>query len=259
MTDILRKIATERQVAINNLKILQPLNSFVHSLAGLPDSRFKTAIESNDGVNIIAEIKKGSPSKGILVEDFRPADLAEQYKNGGAAALSVLTEEQHFFGHADFMALAKDASGLPVLCKDFIIDPYQIHYAKFMKADAILLIAALHTKESLNDFITTATKIDLDCLVEAHDAREVELSLDAGATILGVNNRNLKDFSISLETSERLAKLIPDGVIKVAESGIATPEDISRLQACGFNAFLIGEALVTSEDPAALLSSLRSA
>ncbi len=259
MTDLLRKIATERQAAINNLKILRPLNSFVHSLAGLPGSRFKTALESEGQVNIIAEIKKGSPSKGVMVEDFRPADLAARYKIGGAAALSVLTEEQHFFGHADYMAIAKDTSDLPVLCKDFIVDPYQIQFAKLMKADAILLIAALHTRESLGAFISTAEQIGLDCLVETHDAREIEMSLEAGATILGVNNRNLKDFSVSLETSETLVKLIPDDIVKVAESGISTPEDISRLRACGFNAFLIGEALVTADDPAALLQTLRSA
>jgi len=259
MTDILTKIADRKRDVVAELKKQTPLESFVNSLSGMPVPRFRVALSQTDRVNIIAEIKKGSPSKGIMVADFDPAHLAQQYKEGGACALSVLTEEEHFFGHTAYMRLASEKSGLPILCKDFIIDPYQLYHAKLKGADAVLLIARLHNQNSLTEFIDLATEIGLDYLVEAHDEEELQLALDSGANVVGINNRDLTDFSVSLKTSERLAPLIPEGVIRVTESGISSTDDILRMRKAGFNSFLIGEALVTSPDPVRLLRSLREA
>lgn len=259
MRDILKEITTAKRRVVEELKRTRPLDSFSDSLKDLPPSRFKEGLSQTGQVNVIAEIKKGSPSKGIMARRFDPARLAEQYRDGNACALSVLTEEDYFFGRSEFMAIAKFASGLPVLCKDFIIDRYQLYYAKLMKADAVLLITALHTEKSLTEFIGLATELQLDYLVEVHDEQELQIALSAGAEVVGVNNRNLSDFSVSLKTSERLGKGIPDDVIRVAESGIHAPDDIKRLKGCGYNCFLIGEALVTAEDPVRLLHLLRSA
>ena len=257
MTDILTKIAETKRQTVESLKRTKPLEGFIDKLSTMPSPGFKEALSRQDGPNIIAEIKKASPSKGVLLADFDPVVLAEKYRDGGACALSVLTEEKHFQGRAEYMKLAKEHSGLPVLCKDFIIDKYQLYYAKLMAADAVLLIAGLHSVESLSRFISVAREIGLDTLVEAHNEEELETALSAGADIVGVNNRNLTDFSVSLETSERLAARIPDGVIKVAESGIFSAGDIARLRKSGYNCFLIGEALVTADNPTELLKSLR--
>lgn len=254
---ILEKIAAQRRIEIEVLKRVEPLDDFIDALCDLPPSRFRTALEVTDRVNVIAEIKKGSPSKGIMSENFNPGELAMKYRVGGAAAISVLTEQSHFFGSFENLAMARDTSGLPVLCKDFVVDRYQIFYARHRGADAVLLITALHTPASLARNFRLAAQVGIDCLVEVHDREELQIALDAGATIVGVNNRNLKDFSVSLETSEGLAGCFPEGVIKVAESGILERSDIERLQACGYSSFLIGEALVTADDPAALLKSLR--
>ncbi len=154
--------------------------------------------------------------------------------------------------------MAKRESGLPVLCKDFVIDPYQLHYAKMMNADAILLIVRLQNESGLSSLIKRATDLNLDCLVEVHDEGEVDIALKAGADIIGINNRNLADFSIDLGNSERLAKKIPDHVIKVSESGIFSRTEIDRLAASGFSCFLVGEALVTAADPAELIRLMRA-
>jgi indole-3-glycerol phosphate synthase len=183
--------------------------------------------------------------------------LARQYRDGGAAALSVLTEREHFYGHYEFIDVAKKATGLPVLCKDFFVDQYQIYHAKRIGADAVLLIVRLLEPDTLRDFLRQAHSVGLACLVEAHTEDEVRTAVDCGAEIIGVNNRDLDDFTVSLETAERLAPLISSSVVKVAESGIFTPEDIMRLRNAGYDAFLIGEALVKSNNPAELLKSLQ--
>ena len=258
LNSILEKIIVNKRLEIEELKIEWPLQSLKERFPDRPNGLFRKAVENRSGVNIIAEIKKGSPSKGILLADFDPVSLANQYRNGGAAALSVLTERKHFFGRVEYLELARHESGLPVLCKDFFIDPFQLHYARAMHADAVLLIVRLLTIESLCDYLRLADEIGLDCLVEVHDENELEIALDAGAEIIGVNNRNLEDFSVTLETSERLGKLMPKDVIRVAESGIFKVEDIVRLQKAGYNNFLIGEALVKAKVPAALIRSLRN-
>jgi indole-3-glycerol phosphate synthase len=205
---------------------------------------------------IIAEIKKASPSRGVLIEDFRPAELAAQYERGRAAALSVLTDRDFFQGHIEDLRAARAACSLPVLRKDFTIAAYHVIEAAAIGADAILLIAAILEVEQMRDFRELAAEYGMAALVEAHDATEVEKALASGAEIIGVNNRDLRTFRTSLETSISLAPLASRAEIKVSESGIFTAADVSRLADAGYGAFLVGEHLVKSADPAAALRLL---
>jgi len=262
MTDILDKITTAKRLEVEQSKIELPIEKLRRDVDALPSRearRFEKALADTSRVNIIAELKKGSPSQGIMVEEFEPRSLAVRYREGGAAALSVLTDRKFFFGSFENLSSAREAAVLPVLCKDFILDPYQLLLARYHGADAVLLIARLHSDATLRGLIAGAHELGLDCLVETHAADEVSLALDCGARIIGVNNRNLADFSIDLAVSERLAEFIPTDVIKVTESGLSRPEHIARLKRAGFNCFLIGQALVQAEDPVALLKSIRSA
>jgi len=256
---ILNKIAASRREEIERLKIAQPLEGFIDDLENLPLPRFKAALENRDRVNIIAEIKKGSPSRGLLRPDLDPSTLAQEYAEGGAVAISVLTEEKHFFGSYDNLKQARAVTGLPVLYKDFVVDRYQLFHARSILADAVLLIVALHTPDELTRHLRLAHQIGIDCLVEVHDEGELDIALEAGTEIVGVNNRNLKDFTVSLETSERLSVKIPDSVIRVTESGIDSAADIARLKQAEYNCFLIGEALVTAADPVQKLRELTEA
>ncbi len=257
MSNILEKIAVNKRIEIDQLRIEQPMAGLQKSIVPNKEFKFRKALSDHEKINIIAEIKRGSPSKGIIATDFNPAVIAKNYKDGGASAISVLTDEKYFYGRHEYLGLAKQISGLPVLCKDFIIDKYQIYYASFMKADAILLIMKMLTDVTIKEFIKTAHEIGLDCLVETHNEEEVKRAVDCGADIIGVNNRDLSNFKVTLETSEKLAKLIPDNVIKVAESGIHSYDDIQRLQKSGYNTFLIGESLMSSDDPTNQLKILR--
>ena len=205
---------------------------------------------------IISEIKKASPSKGVLVHDFNPVALARKYEEGGAAALSVLTDRDFFQGSLDNLRAARAACSVPVLRKDFTISEYHVYEAAAAGADAILLIVAILDATELRAFRELASQCGLATLVEAHDAREVDAALESGAEIVGINNRDLRTFHVSLETSIQLAKQIPASVLKVSESGIFTAFDIRRLQAAGFHAFLVGEHLVKSGDPARALREL---
>jgi indole-3-glycerol phosphate synthase len=215
---------------------------------------------SADGPAVIAEIKKASPSKGLIRADFDVPWLAERYRAGGAAALSVLTDEPFFQGSLRNLELASAAVALPCLRKDFIVDEYQIAEARAHCGDAILLIAAALTGEELQRFAQAAHDRSLDVLVEVHTGEELDRALDSlgetGADAIGVNNRNLRSFEVSLEVSLELAGRIPAEAVKVAESGIATAGDISRLRAAGFDAFLIGESLMRQPDPGAALKEL---
>lgn len=212
------------------------------------------------GPAIIAEIKKASPSKGLIRADFDVELLAQSYLAGGAAALSVLTDEPFFQGSLKNLELASAAVPLPCLRKDFTVDEYQIVEARAHHADAILLIVAALTDAELKRFAQTAHGLDLDVLVEVHTGAELDRVLDAlgevGADAIGVNNRNLKTFEVRLETSLELASRIPPAVVRVAESGIAAPEDLARLRTAGFDAFLIGESLMRQSDPGAALAAL---
>jgi indole-3-glycerol phosphate synthase len=205
---------------------------------------------------IIAEIKKASPSRGVLIEDFRPADLARQYEKGGAAALSVLTDRDFFRGAMEDLRTARAACSLPVIRKDFTIADYHVYEAAAAGADAILLIVAILDEDQLRSFRELAESLGMDALVEVHDAAELERARRSGARIMGVNNRDLRTFEVSLDVSKALAPLIPADAIKVSESGIFTFDDIDMLRAAGFDAFLIGEHLVKSADPTAALQAL---
>ena len=212
------------------------------------------------GPAVIAEIKKASPSKGLIRADFDVEWLARRYRIGGAAALSVLTDEPYFQGSLRNLELASDSTPLPCLRKDFIVDEYQIVEARAHRADAILLIAAALTNPELRHFAQVAGGFSLDVLVEVHTAEEIDRILDAlgpaGANAIGVNNRDLRTFEVTQETSLALVQRIPSGPLRVTESGISTAEDIARLRSAGFDAFLIGESLMRQPDPGAALAEL---
>ena len=208
---------------------------------------------------IIGEIKKASPSRGVLAANYDPCGLASAYERGGAAALSVLTDQVFFQGNLDDLCAAREAVTLPVLRKDFTIDEYQVTEAAASGADAILLIAAILDVSRIRELRLLAANYQMAVLVEVHDEPELELALGAGADIIGVNNRDLRTFQVSLGTSLRLAAKIPSGVLKIAESGIHSAGDIRLLADAGFHAFLVGEHLMQSSDPTAALQALMSA
>jgi indole-3-glycerol phosphate synthase len=205
---------------------------------------------------LIAEIKKASPSKGLLQPNFDPASIAAAYERGGAACISVLTDSQYFQGSAADLAQVRQATLLPVLRKDFTIDPVQIYEAAALGADAILLIATILTEAELRSFRELAESLQLAALVEVHDEAELARALDSGAALIGVNNRNLQTFEVTLETSLRLSEKIPSGRTQVSESGIFARSDIDLLRGAGFHAFLVGESLMKASDPAAAVRAL---
>jgi indole-3-glycerol phosphate synthase len=210
------------------------------------------------GTAIIAEVKKGSPSKGIIRADFDPVDIAEIYENAGATCLSVLTDEQYFFGHLRNLWLIREQVSLPLLRKDFIIDPYQVVEARVAGADAILLIAAALDDDKLRELAELAASLQLDTLLEVHDVEELERALTLPVDLIGINNRNLKTFVTDLGVTEQLAARIPKMQLAIAESGINSRADIDRLQAAGAGAFLIGESLMRETDIETKLKSLIS-
>jgi indole-3-glycerol phosphate synthase len=225
--------------------------------AAEPRRGFRRALVDSPAPAVIAEIKKRSPSKGEIRKDFDPVACATAYLDGGAAALSVLTDEHYFGGHLDFLGLAREAVPLPILRKDFMIDPYQIDEAMVFGADAILLIVAALEAGRLRDLYAYAKELGLDVLVEVHDAAELDRARTLGADLIGVNNRDLKTFSTRLEVTEVLAPKVPEQALLVAESGIHHPEDIRRLQDVGARAFLVGESLMRQRDPGDALKTLR--
>jgi len=207
---------------------------------------------------IIAEIKKASPSTGLLANEFDPAAIGRAYQEGGAAALSVLTEEKHFLGSLADLESARAAVKIPVLRKDFTIDVYHVEEAAAYGADTILLIAAILTDREMRDFRELAQRYSMTALVEVHDAEELKAAVASGARVIGVNNRNLHTFQVNLDTSLQLAEQIPAGILKVAESGIHSSNDIQRLCAAGYDAFLVGGHLMKSGQPAEALRALLS-
>lgn len=226
--------------------------------ADRPSSRdFRAALIASPPA-IIAEIKQASPSKGVFTDDFHPASIAKLYEAGDAAALSILTDEEFFKGKLADLEAARCAVSIPVLRKDFTIDEFHIVEAAAHGADAILLIAAILDVQQLRGFRELAGQYGMAALVEVHDDYELASALDSGAEIVGVNNRNLHTFDVTLDTSLRLVEKMPAAAVKVAESGIHSHADVQRLQAAGFHAFLVGEHLMKSADPAAALRELRS-
>ena len=205
---------------------------------------------------VIAEIKKASPSKGVLRADFVPADIAQSYAESGAACLSVLTDQQFFQGSVDYLKQARASCGLPVLRKDFIVDAYQVYESRVMGADCILLIAACLDDVQMKSLEAQAMALDMAVLVEVHDEAELERALRLRTPLVGINNRNLKTFEVSLETTLGLLGKVPADRLLVTESGIMTPQDVQRMRAAQVNAFLVGEAFMRAEDPGAALAQL---
>lgn len=210
----------------------------------VPARDFKSALKKKGELSIIAEVKKASPSKGIICADFNPVNTALEYEKYGASAVSVLTEEHYFLGSNEYLENIRSSIHLPVLRKDFIIDEFQIYHARLLGADAVLLIAALLTKEKMTEFIKIAKSMSLYVLAEAHNDEEIEKALESGAEIVGINNRDLKTFNVDLSVTEKLIGMIGESVVKVSESGIKNAEDMKKLFECKADAVLVGETLM---------------
>jgi indole-3-glycerol phosphate synthase len=252
---VLDRIVEAKAKRVEEAKLRTPIGLLRRSRTR--DSRsFADALSRSATINIIAETKRRSPSKGIIREDFDPVWIAESYASGGAAALSVLCEEDFFGGSLEHLEAIRPRVELPLLRKDFIFDEYQLYESVLAGADAILLIVAILEDELLKRLLALANELGLDTLVEVHTSDEMERAARAGAPIIGVNNRNLTTFKVDLETSLRLAPLAPEGAILVSESGINAGGDIRRLRSAGFSAFLVGEHLMRAEHPGDALRSL---
>jgi indole-3-glycerol phosphate synthase len=262
MATHLDKILATTRSAVDAAKACVPVAELEQLAASHRPRGWAAALRRQAAVGpaVIAEIKKASPSKGLIRADFDAAWLAGRYQAGGAAALSVLTDEPYFQGSLRNLELASAAVSLPCLRKDFVVDEYQMVEARAHRADAILLIAAALTDAELARLARAARELELDVLVEVHTSEELDRVLDslgeAGADAIGVNNRDLKTFEVRLETSLELVQRIPASLVRVAESGISTPEDIARLRAHGFDTFLIGESLMRQADPGEALAEL---
>ena len=260
MNDILDRILARKVEEIAERSARTPLRELVARCADLADTRgFAAAIESRLEAGqpaVIAEVKKASPSKGVIRPDFDPAAIARSYEKGGATCLSVLTDADFFQGSEAFLQQARAACALPVLRKDFTIDAYQVYEARAIGADCILLIVAALDDARLLELCLLAAELDLDVLVEVHDADELERALDVPAPLIGVNNRNLRSFEVALETSLDLRRQTPADRLLVSESGIATRTDVARLREAGIGAFLVGESFMRAEDPGAALRAL---
>jgi indole-3-glycerol phosphate synthase len=260
MTDILNRILARKAEEIAERRSKLPLAELTARIADQEDTRgFAAAIEAKIDAGlpaVIAEVKKASPSKGLIRADFDPAAIARSYERAGAACLSVLTDSDFFQGSEAFLQQARAACSLPVLRKDFIIDPYQVHEARAVGADGILLIVSALDDDELLPLALLAAELDMDVLCEVHDEEEMERALALPVPLIGVNNRNLRNFETALETSLALQDLIEYDRILVAESGIRTPEDVARLRAGGIQAFLVGEAFMRAEDPGSELRRL---
>jgi indole-3-glycerol phosphate synthase len=256
--DILKKIVVHKQEEVAAAKLAAPLEDLKARISDLEDvprgfERHLRDAAASDWTAIIAEVKKGSPSKGIIRTDFDPLKIAEIYQENGATCLSVLTEEKFFLGNLRYLALIRETVSLPLLRKDFICDSYQIFESRAAGADAILLIAALLDLPQLRDFHAMAREIGLDVLLEVHDEAEMEKALLTDCNLIGVNNRNLRTFATDLGTTGRLARMVPAACLLVAESGINCRADIVRLQGDGARAFLIGESMMREDDIGAKL------
>ena len=258
--DILDRIIATKREEVAAVLATTPLAEVAAAAAAQPAPRdFVGAIRKRIGCGqpaIIAEIKKASPSKGVIRRDFRPAEIARSYEQHGAACLSVLTDRQYFQGAPEYLAAARAACGLPVLRKDFIVDRYQVAEARAMGADCILLIAAALTVPQMQELEAQAHGYGMAVLVEVHNGEELEAALQLETPLLGINNRNLRTFDVTLETTLGLLDRIPADRIVVSESGILAPEDVALMRASGVHAFLVGEAFMRAQDPGTELKRL---
>jgi indole-3-glycerol phosphate synthase len=254
---ILEKIVAMTIARVEQAKTQFPLNEMkMHAKIKDNPFSFEKALKQND-ISFICEIKKASPSKGIIADEFPFVQIAKVYENAGATAISVLTEPDFFMGNIEYLREIKMNVKIPVLQKDFIIDEYQIYEASAIGADAILLICAILDKDEIIKYIKIADSLGLSCLVEGHDESEVKVAIESGARIIGVNNRNLNNFEVDICNSVQLRKLVPSNIIFVSESGISTPKDINELREINTNAVLIGEKLMRSSDIAKELNLLK--
>lgn len=256
--NILQEIAQRTKERIQAKKKILPTEKIIEMAkgTGINGFPFEKAINTND-LSFICEIKKASPSKGIIAKDFPYLSIAKEYDAAGAAAISVLTEPYYFHGDDRYLSEIVKTVSVPLLRKDFTVDDYMIYESKLLGASAVLLICSLLSQDTLAEYISVAHSVGLSALVETHDEKEVEMALSAGARIIGVNNRNLKTFEVDITTSERLRPLVPPGVLFVSESGINKTEDITRLRKHNVHAVLIGETLMRSPDKKAMLEKLR--
>ena len=253
---ILDKILQQKKIELDKEKIEFPIEILTKNLDHFPRRDFKKAISQKDKINIIAEIKQASPSRGLIFSsDFYPDEIAKIYEKNNVSAISILTEKEFFKGEIDFIPSVKKATtNIPLLRKDFIIDEYQIYQSKVYGADAILLIVRILSLQKLQDYLKLANDLSLDCLVEVHNEEEIITASAAGAEIIGINNRDLDTLKIDLNATLKLAPLVK-GEIIVSESGIKTKDDILRLKNAGVNTFLIGEALMESNDIETVIKS----
>jgi len=247
---ILSEIVEHKRKIIEEAKAARPLEDIKNelSLKAIQRRNFKQAISQPHDINIIAEIKQASPSRGFIREDFDPAKIAEAYQINGASAISVLTEDKFFKGSLDYIRLVKGVSSLPVLRKDFIIDEYQVYESALYEADAILLIAELLSKEEILKLFSIAKSLNMSVLCEAHSEQELEKVIATKADIIGINNRDLNTFKLSINTTENLMTIIPKGKVIVSESGIKSRSDALFLRSLGVNAALIGEVFMDAEE-----------
>ncbi len=250
-------LARHRSDAADDIRSLTGLRQAVDDMA--PCRGFRAALRAADGLGVIAEVKRRSPSKGDLAADLDPAALAVDYESGGATCLSVLTDEVSFGGSPADLQAARAACAIPVLRKDFTVSERDVLDARLMGADCVLLIAAALDDAELRDFHDQAIEIGIDALVEIHDEAELERALAVDAALIGVNQRDLVTFEVDHDRARRMAKLFPDDVVSVAESGVRGPDDAASLADAGYDAVLVGESLVTSGDPAADVTALRTA
>ncbi|SDH29609.1 indole-3-glycerol phosphate synthase [Pseudobutyrivibrio sp. 49] len=256
--NILQQLGQHATHRVEEAKKYISLEELKAKAYGLPKGNFEfeEALKKT-GISFICECKKASPSKGIIAEDFNYLQIAKDYEEAGADCISVLTEPKWFLGSEEYLREIADAVNIPCIRKDFTVDEYMIYEAKVLGAKAVLLICAILTEEQIREYIRICDTLGLSALVEAHDADEVKMAIEAGARLIGVNNRNLKDFSVDTGNSRGLRELVPKDVIFVSESGIKGPEDIQLLQDAKVDAVLIGETLMKAEDKAAKLRELR--
>ncbi|WP_295860953.1 indole-3-glycerol phosphate synthase TrpC [Xanthomonas sacchari] len=259
-SDILRTILARKADEIAERSARVPLAELVTRAEAMPPTRgFARALQAaiaNGDPAVIAEVKKASPSKGVIRPDFHPADIAVSYEFGGAACLSVLTDEDFFQGHDRYLQQARDACTLPVLRKDFTIDPYQVYEARTLGADCILLIVAALDDLQLAELSSLALQLGMDVLVEVHDIDELERALQVPAPLIGINNRNLRTFEVSLQTTLSMQDAVPRDRLLVTESGILGPDDVALMRGAGVHAFLVGEAFMRAEEPGEALRQL---
>lgn len=258
--DILERIAADKRIQVAEEKKAVSLEEMkamaLVTESSLPEFIFEETLKK-EGISFICEVKKASPSKGIIAEDFPYVEIAKAYEKAGADCLSVLTEPQYFLGCDQYLSQIREAVKLPILRKDFIVDIYQIYQAKVIGANAVLLICALLDEAFMKECIEICDKLGLTALAEAHDQEEIRMAVYAGARVIGVNNRNLRDFTVDIHNSTRLREFAPQGTLFVAESGIKTREDVKVFEDERVNAVLVGETLMRAEDKGEMLAYLR--